>query len=176
MTLRQIRLFGDPVLNTAADAVTSFGPGLRALARDMLETMDEAGGVGLAANQVGVTQRVFVYDCPDGSARRRGVLVNPSWAPVLPGADGEAATLVLGREGCLSIPGVPGTVPRHERVVVSGTDEWGRPVCLLTGGLLARCIQHESDHLDGVLFLAHLSTEDRREAMAAIRSADWFNR
>lgn len=176
MTLRQIRLFGDPVLNTAADAVTSFSPGLRALARDMLETMDEAGGVGLAANQVGVAQRVFVYDCPDGSARRRGVLVNPSWAPVVAGADGEAATLVPGREGRLSIPGVPGTVLRHERVVVSGTDEWGRPVCLLAGGLLARCIQHESDHLDGVLFLAHLSTEDRREAMAAIRSADWFYR
>lgn len=176
MTLRKIRLFGDPVLNTAADAVTSFGPGLRTLARDMFETMDDAGGVGLAANQVGVTQRVFVYDCSQGTTRRRGVLVNPSWRPVRRGPDGKTAPLAPGREGCLSIPGVPGTVRRHERVVVSGADEWGRPVSLLAGGLLARCIQHESDHLDGVLFLAHLSNADRREAMAAIRSADWFNR
>lgn len=162
MTTRPIRLFGDPILNTAAAPVERFDAPLSALAADMLETMAEAGGVGLAANQVGVAKRIFVYSCQGMT----GALVNPVWRPLGKGTQ-------TGVEGCLSIPGIRAEVTRHAEVVASGLDVRGRPVAIRASGLLARCIQHESDHLDGVLFLTRMDPADRKAAMAKIRVADW---
>lgn len=164
MALRDIRLFGDPVLNSAAAPVTRFDTSLRSLIADMLETMDHAGGVGLAANQVGVTSRVFVFDCQG----MRGHIVNPAWMPL-----GERRQ--SGREGCLSVPGISGEVTRHDTVVARGCDSAGRPLAIRATGLLARCIQHETDHLDGVMFMHRMDPAVRREAMSMIRSADWFH-
>ena len=163
-----IRLYGDPVLSSRAEEITTFDTGLRTLAQNMLETMDAAGGVGLAANQVGILKRIFVYDCSPIQAGLRGVLINPVWTPL--GED-----MQTGPEGCLSIPGISADTPRHNRVFVSGRDVEGRPVGMVASGLLARCIQHETDHLDGVLFLRRLGDADRKAAMRTIREADWFN-
>ncbi|RAV33148.1 peptide deformylase [Corynebacterium heidelbergense] len=167
MTVLNMRLFGDPVLRTVADPVQenpAEDPALRTLVADMLETMDAYGGVGLAANQVGVTKRVFVYDC-DGD---RGHICNPTWEPIGP-------EMLTEQEGCLSIPDVGGEVPRHARVRVRGTDLDGQPIDREVDGLLARCVQHETDHLDGVLFLSKLAPEQRKAAMAQIRQSEWFN-
>lgn len=158
MAVREIRLFGDPVLNSVADPVTVYDAQLRRLVADMLETMDNAGGVGLAGNQVGVTKRVFVFDCQG----LRGHIINPVWRPL-------GDEMQHGREGCLSVPGVTGEVTRHNTVVARGVDMFGRPLALRATGLLARCIQHETDHLDGVMFMRRMDPEQRKEAMAHIR-------
>lgn len=163
MTIRPIRIFGDPILNTQATRIELFDGALIRLVHDMLETMDDAGGVGLAANQIGLAQRVFVYDC-DGM---RGALINPEWEPI-------DDMVQVGPEGRLSIPDLQAEVARHETVVARGVDEFGRPVSLRANGLLARCIQHETDHLDGVLFLRRLEPEVRKEAMQMIRGMDWY--
>lgn len=163
MTVRPIRIFGDPILNTEAEPVELFDDALLVLVRDMLETMDAAGGVGLAANQIGLAQRIFVYDC-DGM---RGALINPEWEPL-------DNLIQIGAEGCLSIPGIQAEVQRHETVVARGLDQHGRPVTLRANGLLARCIQHETDHLNGVLFLRRLEPEVRKEAMQMIRGMGWY--
>lgn len=163
MAVREIRLFGDPVLVSRADEVTEFDATLGRLVDDMLETMDSAEGVGLAANQVGVLQRVFVYDCEG----ERGALVNPVWEPV-----GEETE--LDSEGCLSIPGVSADTERFLKVRATGKDREGRDVSIEAEGLLARCIQHETDHLDGVLFLKRLEPETRKAAMRELRATDWF--
>lgn len=165
MATRPLRYFGDPILNSAAAPVARFDTQLAALVRDMFDTMAAAGGVGLAANQIGVARRVFVFDCQG----MRGALVNPVWRPL-----GQATQ--TGAEGCLSIPGVRAPVTRHAEVMASGADADGRAVTIRAGGLLARCIQHETDHVDGVLFLARMEPQDRKAAMAAIRAADWFQR
>ncbi|MDO5730208.1 peptide deformylase [Corynebacterium sphenisci] len=163
MAIRDIRLFGDPALTSRAEEITVFDERLDRLAGDLLDTMDAGGGVGLAANQIGVLRRVFAYDC-DG---RRGVLVNPRWEPV--GED-----TVVEEEGCLSIPGVAADAERYARVRATGQDPSGTPVRIEAAGLLARCIQHEADHLDGVLFLRRLEPAARRAAMARVRAMDWF--
>lgn len=167
MTVLPMRYFGDPVLRTVADPVAPDHVGdstMRTLVADMLETMDHYGGVGLAANQVGVTKRVFVYDC-DGD---RGHIINPKWERL----DDEDQT---GQEGCLSVPRIGGNVTRAMRVRVTGETVDGTPVDREVTELLARCVQHETDHLDGIMFLKHLSPEERKEAMKEIRQADWFN-
>lgn len=167
MTVLPMRYFGDPVLRTVADPVAPDHVGdstMRTLVADMLETMDHYGGVGLAANQVGVTKRVFVYDC-DGD---RGHIINPKWERL----DDEDQT---GQEGCLSVPGIGGNVTRAMRVRVTGETVDGTFVDREVTELLARCVQHETDHLDGIMFLKHLSPEERKEAMKEIRQADWFN-
>ncbi|MBP3087678.1 peptide deformylase [Corynebacterium sp. sy017] len=168
MTILDIRLFGDPVLNTRAQEVNVFDDNLATLIDDMLETMDDAGGVGLAANQVGVLKRVFVYDCSHIEAGLRGHIINPVWEPI-----GEETQ--TGTEGCLSIPDISFDTKRWEKVKVTGVDVNGSPVSMVASGLMARCIQHETDHLDGVLFLRKLSPELRKEAMAQIRQSQWFN-
>ncbi|WP_206215015.1 peptide deformylase [Corynebacterium lizhenjunii] len=168
MTIRDIRLFGDPILSTTAQAITVFDSSLQLLARDMLETMEHAGGVGLAANQIGIAKRIFVYDCSHVNPGMRGVLVNPVWKPV-----GEQ--IVQGTEGCLSIPGISASTPRFHQVSVRGQDECGRPVGLVVSGLMARCVQHETDHLDGVLFLQRLAAPERKLAMAKVHQAPWFS-
>ena len=168
MTVRPIRLYGDPVLTTSAKTVSVFDNGLRRLVHDMQETMEDAGGVGLAANQIGVCSRVFVFDCQSQRSGIRGALVNPVWIPV--GAD-----TVYGNEGCLSIPGIAAKTERYAHVIASGQDVDGRPQSILASGLLARCIQHETDHLNGKLFVQRLEGNERKKTMAQIRGASWFN-
>lgn len=166
MTALDIRLFGDPVLRTVAENIDDpTDPTLRTLVEDMYETMDAAGGVGLAANQVGVTRRVFVYDC-DGD---RGHIVNPVWEAV-----GEETQ--TGREGCLSVPDAGGDVTRAATVHLTGVTVDGEEVDREVTGLMARCVQHETDHLDGVMYFQRMEPDTRREVMAGIRGSEWFNR
>ena len=162
MSIKDIRLFGDPVLRTAAAEVTDFDKQLRVLVKDLEDTMLDAPGAGLAAPQIGVGLRVFTY-WVDGVL---GHLVNP----VLDLSDDEQD----GPEGCLSIPGLAFDTKRALSVVAKGQNMWGEPVVLEGTQLLARCVQHETDHLDGILFLDRLDPEARREAMRAIREAEWF--
>lgn len=166
MTVLNMRYFGDPVLKTVADPVKPEqiqDAATRRLVEDMLETMDHYGGVGLAANQIGITRRIFVFDC-DGD---RGHVINPTWEAV----GDETQT---GGEGCLSIPDVHGDVIRAQRVRLRGVTVDGEQVDREVTDLMARCVQHETDHLDGTLFIQHLSAEQRREAMKQIRESEWF--
>ena len=164
MTVQPIRLFGDPVLRTPAVEVVDFDKELRTLVQDLWETMESEGGAGLAAPQIGVGLRVFTFHC-DGVD---GHLVNPTWTAV----DEEVQD---GDEGCLSIPGMYFDCRRHLHVVARGWNMHGEPVEIEGSEMLARCIQHETDHLDGVLFLDRLTAETRKEAMKQIRQAEWFD-
>ncbi len=159
MTTRPIRLLGDPVLRTPAAPVTTFDKELRTLVKDLTDTMLDAPGVGLAAPQLGVSLRVFVYD----TGRQFGHLVNP----VLHLASEEQD----GPEGCLSLPGLTFDCRRSQHVVAHGQNVYGDPVTIDGSALLARCVQHETDHLDGVLFIDRLDPEARREALRIIREA-----
>ncbi|NDL55595.1 peptide deformylase [Phytoactinopolyspora mesophila] len=161
MTVRPIRLFGDPVLRTKAEPVVTFDKELRGLVKDLTETMLEAGGAGLAAPQLGVSLRVFTYDV-DGIV---GHLINPD----LELSEEEQ----FGPEGCLSIPGLEYDCVRAYGVVAKGFNEFGDPVTIEGTELLARAIQHETDHLDGILFIDRLDREARKAAMKAIREAEW---
>lgn len=152
---------GDPVLREKARAVQEFSPSLKRLAADMLETMYESQGVGLAAPQVGISERLFVFD--DGETGPMAI-VNPE----LYEPDG----IQDGEEGCLSIPGIYFNVERANRIRVRGYDLDGNPVDLDGEGLLARILQHETDHIDGILFVDRLSEDDRRAAMRLIREQD----
>jgi peptide deformylase len=162
MTLQRIRLFGDPVLRTPADPVTTFDKELRVLVRDLAETMEDAPGVGLAAPQIGVSLRVFTYDVEG----QLGHLVNPVIGEL---SDDQQD----GEEGCLSFPGLSFPTPRAQRVVARGLNQYGDPVVIDGSAMLARCVQHEVDHLDGVLFIDRMDPEQRRLAMKAIREAEW---
>ncbi len=150
MSVRRVVIYGDPVLRRKAEAVTSFDDSLRALVADLFETARAYNGVGLAANQVGVPQRVFVVDVPLAEGLRVGfAVVNP----VLDRREGKQAS----EEGCLSMPGIYEDVVRAERLRLRGFDEHGQPLERVVEGYLARAIQHEADHLDGVLFTDRLS-------------------
>ena len=162
MPVRAIRLFGDPVLRTPADPVVDFDKELRTLVHDLTETMVDAPGVGLAAPQIGVSLRVFTWHV-DGEL---GHLVNPDLDLAEETQDGP--------EGCLSIPGLSFDCRRALHVVAKGMNMHGDPVTVEGSDLLARCVQHETDHLDGVLFLDRLDREGRRAAMRAIRESDWY--
>lgn len=161
MAVREIRVFGDPVLRTPADPVRDFSVRLQALVADLYDTLDVPGRVGLAAPQIGVSLRVFVYDV-DGV---RGHFVNPT----IVSAGGEQ----VDEEGCLSVPGLQYPTPRAAAVVISGYDMTGEPITLEAAGLLARCLQHETDHLDGVIYLDRLDRESRRQALRAMRESAW---
>ena len=163
MAVQPIRLFGDPVLRTPAAPVTDFDKELRTLVKDLTETMVDAPGVGLAAPQIGVSLRVFTYHVGEDEP---GHLVNPT----LDLSDDEQD----GEEGCLSVPGLAFECTRAMRVVAKGFDMHGEPVVLEGSELLARCVQHETDHLDGILFVDRLDQETRKAAMKAIREAEWF--
>ena len=164
MTVRPIRLFGDPVLRTQADAVVDFDKELRTLVKDLIATLLDEGGAGLAAPQIGVGLRVFAFDVDDVV----GHLINPT----LHFPDEEEQD---GPEGCLSIPGIYVDTKRRQNVVANGFNEHGEPVRLVGTGLMARCVQHETDHLDGVLFLDRLDAEARKAAMKEIRQAPWYD-
>ncbi len=160
-------LLGDPVLHAACEPVTDFGPALSRLIEDLYATMYAADGVGLAANQIGVPLRVFVYDCPDDEdVRHVGHLVNPR----LVEADGIE---IRGPEGCLSLPGIEAGTTRFDRAVVEGVTLDKAPVRVEGTGFFARCLQHECDHLDGTVYTDRLTGLRRRRALRAARRAPW---
>jgi peptide deformylase len=162
MAIRPIRLFGDPVLRTAADSVTDFDKQLRNLVKDLTETLSDAQGAGLAAPQIGVGLRVFAY----AVGSEHGYLVNPDLSfPDEEEQDGE--------EGCLSFPGVYYDVKRRLNTLARGFTDRGDPVQVVGTEVLARCLQHETDHLDGVLFIDRMDPATRKRAMREIREADW---
>ena len=162
MALQPIRLFGDPVLRTPAAPVETFDKELRKLVADLTDTMLDAPGVGLAAPQIGVSLRVFTYWVDDVV----GHLINPDLDLSDEEQDGE--------EGCLSLPGLTFDTRRALRVVAKGMNMYGEPVTIEGSDLLSRCVQHETDHLDGILFIDRLDPEMRKEAMRQIREAEWF--
>jgi peptide deformylase len=162
VSIKSIRLFGDPVLRTAADPVTDFDAELRRLVRDLTDTMMDAPGLGLAAPQIGVGLRVFTYFVDDVV----GHLINPSLDLSQEQEEDD--------EGCLSFPGVAYPTKRAYGAVAKGFDMHGEPVTLEGTGSLARCVQHETDHLDGVLFIDRLDAAQRKLAMKEIRAAEWW--
>ena len=157
-----IRTLGDPVLKTPAKRVERFDDALRRLSEDMLGTMYDAPGVGLAAPQVGLSLRLFVFDQADGSGP--GAVANP----ILSEREGSESE----DEGCLSIPGLYFPTERATSVRVDGRDIRGDPITLRGTGLLARILQHETDHVNGVLFIDRLAGDVRKRALAAIRDRD----
>jgi len=165
VSVKPIRLFGDPVLRTPAEPVRDFDAELRRLVKDLTDSMLDAPGLGLAAPQIGVGLRVFTYHVGDD---QEGHLVNPTWNVI---GDG----YLEGPEGCLSIPGLAWDCRRHEHVVATGWNMHGEPITVEGTEKLARCIQHESDHLDGVLFLDRLDAATRKQALKEIRQAEWFD-
>ena len=161
MSVKNIRLFGDPVLRTPAAPVVDFDRELRQLVKDLTDTMMDAPGAGLAAPQIGVGLRVFTYWI-DGEL---GHLINP---------DLDLSTeMQEGEEGCLSFPGLRLETPRALRTVAKGFNQFGEPVLIEGSDLMARCLQHETDHLDGILFIDRMDREQRKAAMRAIREAEW---
>jgi peptide deformylase len=162
MAIRPIRLFGDPVLRTEADPVTDFDKQLRNLVKDLTETLRDAGGAGLAAPQIGVGLRVFAY----AVGSERGYLVNP-------GLDFPDEEEQDGEEGCLSFPGIYFDVKRRLNTVAKGFTDRGDPVQVVGTEVLARCLQHETDHLDGVLFIDRMDPATRKLAMREILDAHW---
>jgi len=172
MAVHPIRIAGDPVLHNPARLVEAFDAELRTLVEDMFETMAAARGVGLAANQIGVDLRVFVYDCPDDEGvRHRGVVVNPmletSERPeTMPDPEDDL-------EGCLSAPGESFPTGRASWAKVTGQDVDGQPFEVEGTGYFARCLQHETDHLDGVLYLERLVGRYQRAARKAVKRNGW---
>jgi peptide deformylase len=172
MAVRPIRIVGDPVLHTLTTPVTEFGSALYALIDDMFDTMAAAQGVGLAANQIGVNLRVFVYDCPDGEGvAHRGVVVNPTLEggerpETMPDPDDDW-------EGCLSVPGEAFPTARASWTRTTGFDADGAPLTVEGTGFLARCLQHEIDHLDGIIYLDRLVGRHAREAKKMLRAQGW---
>lgn len=162
MAIRPIRLFGDQVLRQQSVPVVDFDKELRDLVQDLTDTMIDANGGGIAAPQIGVGLRVFTY-IVDGEV---GHVVNPVVEVV---GDEEQ----FGQEGCLSIPGLPFDCRRHLQVVTSGFTMYGEPLRVAGEGRLSVIIQHETDHLDGILFVDRLDPGNREAAEAAIRAAEW---
>lgn len=189
MAVLPVVILGDPVLHTPTEPVTGPPDEIRGLVEDLYDTMDAANGVGLAANQIGVGKRVFVYDCPDldtedgellpredveargGWVTQRGCVINPvletSEVPeTMPDPEEDL-------EGCLSVPGVNFPRGRAWWARVTGTDENGDPVSIEGYGLFARCLQHEVGHLDGHVYTDHLIGRNRKAAKRHIRDEGW---
>ncbi|MGF7120003.1 peptide deformylase [Rhodococcus sp. AG1013] len=176
MAILPIRIVGDPVLHEPTKPVTQSPAELAELIGDMYDTMDAANGVGLAANQVGVPLRLFVYDCPDVDAtgkaiRRRGEVINPvletSEIPeTMPDEDDDV-------EGCLSVPGEQFPTGRADWAKVTGTDAEGNPIEIEGHGFFARMLQHETGHLDGFLYVDVLIGRNARAAKKTIKRAGW---
>ena len=163
MSIQEIRYFGDPVLTTPASVVVDFDKELRVLVKDLTDTMLDAPGAGLAAPQIGVPLRVFVWDVDEAL----GHLINPTLTLSDELQDGE--------EGCLSFPELRYETPRAMRAVAQGFNMYGEPITVEGTEFLARALQHETDHLNGILFIDKLSAENRKLAMKETRESDWFN-
>ncbi len=162
MAVQDIRLFGDPVLRTPAAEVTTFDRELRKLVKNLTDTMMDAPGAGLAAPQIGVSLRVFTYWVDD----ELGHLINPNLDL--------SEELQDGDEGCLSLPGLAYETKRSMRVVAKGFNMYGEPVVIEGSDYKARAVQHETDHLDGILFIDRLDEATRKAAMKEIRDSEWF--
>jgi len=163
MAVREIRLFGDPVLRTVSAPIEDIDDGIRSLVADLVDTVELPGRAGVAANQIGVALRAFSYNI-DGDI---GYVLNP----VLVEVRGEP---VPTGEGCLSVPGLWHDALRHPWARVEGIDLDGNPVVLEGEGLLAQALQHETDHLDGTVYLSRLAPETRKIAMREVRESSWF--
>lgn len=163
MTERQIRLFGDPVLKTVSDPIGTIDAGVRGLVEDLIDSVLPPGRAGVAAPQIGVNLRAFSYNV-DGEV---GYILNPEIVEV----SGEPE---LVDEGCLSVPGLWFPTMRYPFARVTGTDLEGNTVELSGTGVMAQALQHETDHLNGTLYLDRLDKERRREAMKQVRESDWF--
>lgn len=178
MAILPIRIVGDPVLHEPTKPVTGDVSEVAQLITDMYDTMDAAHGVGLAANQIGVPLRIFVYDCPDdrrdgvaSDVRRRGVVINPvletSEIPqTMPDEDDDV-------EGCLSVPGEQFPTGRADWAKVTGLDADGQPIEIEGHGFFARCLQHEVGHLDGYLYLDSLIGRNKRAAKKIVKRMGW---
>lgn len=171
MAVRPITIIGHRALHSPTKKVKEVTDEVRTLVADMFDTMEAADGVGLAANQVGSRLRIFVYDCPvSKNDRVRGVVVNPvlerlgTPAPLDEEEDGE---------GCLSVPGEWFPLARHPQARVTGTDLDGNEVVVEGEGLLARCLQHETDHLDGYLYVDRLTGPIKAESREAVKDRGW---
>ena len=164
MTIFRIRTLGDPVLREPCRDVEDFGPSLRRLYEDMLETMYEAPGVGLAAPQIGLSLRFFVFDPSPNDDPHPSAVANPE----LRDAEGEQTE----EEGCLSVPNTWSPTTRAMRIKVTGQDLDGNAISLVGEGLEARIFQHEVDHLNATLFIDRLSADDRRRVMAELRESE----
>jgi len=159
-----LRFYGDPILRRKGVPVVAFDAGLRERVEAMFECMYREAGIGLAAPQVGLEQRLFVVDVEgDDGARVKRAFVNPVIR--------ERKGAFVAEEGCLSIPGIRADVKRADFVVVDAIDEWGQPFRLETHGLLSRAIQHEMDHLDGILFIDRLSAIHRKLIEGKLRKS-----
>lgn len=163
VTVRPIRVFGDPVLTSPTTPVDPTDPGVRALVQDLLDTVELPGRAGVAATQIGVGLRAFSYNI-DGVI---GYILNPEIVEL-------SGEVTLVDEGCLSVPGLWFKTPRYECAKVQGLDLEGNVVVLEGEGLMAQALQHETDHLDGMLYLSRLEPESRKEAMRQVRNSEWF--
>jgi peptide deformylase len=162
----KIRVVGDPVLHTPTRQVTDFDESLAGLIDDMFAALAVAGGVGLAAPQIGVSLAVFVYDCPDETgAHQVGHVVNPTIA-----TSGDQETT---DEGCLSVPGPYHELPRPAQATVRGVDKTGAQIEVSGTGFFARCLQHETEHLRGVLYIDHLPRNRRRRVLRDMEPYEW---
>lgn len=165
MTVREIRLFGDPVLKSPCDLIVDFGEKTKALIEDLIDTTNEPGRAGVAAPQIGVSLRAFSYNV----GGKVGYLINPKNL-VLKGEP------FLTEEGCLSVPGNWHLTTRYPEAELTGQLLDKSEITLTGTGLMAQALQHEYDHLDGLLYLDRLTLEERREAMKLVRQSDWFMR
>jgi peptide deformylase len=163
MAVREIRLYGDPVLRTVSDRIEVIDSKVRALIEDLVDTTKLPGRAGVAAPQIGVNLRAFSYNV-DGKV---GYLINPEIVEL----GGEK---VLVDEGCLSVPGLWHKTPRYEFARATGTNLEGESVELSGNGLMAQALQHECDHLDGMVYLGRLEGAERKQAMKTLRDTDWF--
>lgn len=163
MTERPIRIFGDPVLTTPTEVITTIDDGIRNLVADLLDSVALPGRAGVAATQIGVGLRAFSYNV-DG---RVGYIINPQIVEL-------GGEIELVDEGCLSVPGLWFKTPRHTYAKVEGMNLEGDTIALEGTGLMAQALQHETDHLEGMLYLSRLEPASRREAMKQVRESDWF--
>ncbi|MBP2436009.1 peptide deformylase [Microbacterium amylolyticum] len=163
MTVRDIRLYGDPVLRTPCADIGAIDDGVRALVTDLIDTVKVPGRAGVAAPQIGVGLRAFSYNV-DG---RLGAILNPRIVEV-------RGELVPTGEGCLSVPNLWHEAMRHPYARAEGIDVDGKKLVLEGEGLFAQMLQHETDHLDGMVYLQRLTKDARRVAMREVRESDWF--
>lgn len=165
MSVRQIRLYGDPVLKTVCDPIRNFNAAISGLVEDLLDTTKVPGRAGVAANQIGISLRAFSFNAEN----QTGYLLNPENLIL----SGEPE---LVDEGCLSLPGLWHSTLRYPEASITGYQLDGTQITVSGTGLLAQALQHELDHLNGLVYLDRLSPEERKAAMAALRQTDWFLR
>lgn len=165
MSVRQIRLYGDPVLSTVCDPIREFNTAISGLVEDLLDTTKVPGRAGVAANQIGISLRAFSFNAEN----QTGYLLNPENLVV----SGEPE---LVDEGCLSLPGLWHSTMRYPEASITGYQLDETQITVSGVGVLAQALQHELDHLNGLVYLDRLSPEERKAAMAALRQTDWFLR